>query len=67
MGANPVVVYRGQVTFRQKTLQSWQMKVATRMKKNMVKHYADVVMGITMLMNFGLVVISARDGSMVSA
>lgn len=53
--------------FSLKALQSWQMKVATRMKKNMVKHFADAVMGITMLMNFGLVVISARNGSMVSA
>lgn len=53
--------------FRQKPLQDWQMKVAMRMKKNVVKHYADAVVGITMLTSFGLAVISVRDGSTVSA
>jgi len=56
---------RNLVIVRPKAHQSLQMKV-TRRKKNMVRHYVAAVVGIIVLMNFGLAATSVRGGSMGS-
>ncbi|KAL0338185.1 UNVERIFIED_CONTAM: PHD finger protein ALFIN-LIKE 2 [Sesamum angustifolium] len=65
--ADLVAAQRDQAMVWSKTTQSWQMKVTKKMKTNIVKLYVGAVVEITMQTSSGLVVTSARGGSMGNA
>lgn len=52
---------------RSKAPQSWQTRDLRMMKMSREKHCVVAAVAITVLMNFGSAVISARGGSMESA